>query len=145
MKLLLVTVILSFLQTQSSPFIFTVFCGELPSPQIPVWEPWNQGLNSCLMPVSFFCLPLPSGWSGEFFEAGSTVLTLLPSLLLETCFNRESMQCILLSYNPQLYCDWGIRDWTSGGDHTHFRLEEEEEGGREREGGRESSPFHTSQ
>lgn len=124
-------------------------CGELPNPQNPLWEPRNQALNSCLMPVSF-CLPLSSGWSGERFGGGSTLPTLLPSLFLETCFNRESMQCILLSYNPQLYCNWGIRDWTSGGDHTHFRLEEEEEGreggkGRERESERESLPFHTNQ
>lgn len=53
---------------------------------------------------------LSSGWSAELLGAGSAAPTLLPSFFLETCFNRESMQCILLSHSSPLYCKGGIRD-----------------------------------
>lgn len=109
-----------------------------PEPDPPVWCP---------------TFSLLSGWSRELLGAGSAVSTLLPSFFLETCFNRESMQCIQLCYNPPLYCIWGIRDWTSGGSHTfpirrrEGERESERERGSEREGKRERErlPFHSSQ
>lgn len=95
-----------------------------------------------LMPVSsffFFLSPsflfLPLKWVVQWAGRGGVLLfsTLLPLVRLETCFNRESMQCILLCCNPPLHCIWGIRGWTSGGITHTFPIRR---GGRERRGGR---------
>lgn len=110
-----------------------------------VWgtsQPPDPGLGTpepdfhllCAMPVSLPFTSFSSGWSGEFFFLGGVQCFNPPSpFFLETCFNRESMQCALFCYTPTppppiIHCNWGIRDWTLGGSHT-FPIR----GGRERD------------
>lgn len=101
--------------TRISPKPFPLVCGELPSPRIPLWEPRNQTLPSCLMPVS---LPFPSlKWVVRwvFSGRGPQLQPSYPRSLLKHALIEKVCNAYCSATTPQLHCNWGIRDWTSGG------------------------------